>query len=186
MSLSFWYLAQILGTKCLEPFSYFHLQLVIVHHLVADGRKKELLILLQPKACLVVNCNCHLGSPVVSSLFSMQNSWWWVTSCVPLFWHLASVSEQNCYCRPSCREDSLFWVLERANSCSTRISSSFISGAAHLLRKKTTCHLTLELPLLITVHYIVLWPTVYDVSDSSASSPTSKESTQKHSSAYSS
>ena len=51
-----------------------YLQLVIVHHLVADGRKKELLILLQPKACLVVNCNCHLGSPVVSSLFSMQNS----------------------------------------------------------------------------------------------------------------
>ena len=34
--------------------SYFHLQLVIVHHLVADGGEKKLLILLQPKARLVV------------------------------------------------------------------------------------------------------------------------------------
>ena len=40
-----------------------YLQLVVVHHLVADRRQEELLVLLQPWACLVVHGHGH------SSLF---------------------------------------------------------------------------------------------------------------------
>ena len=38
-----------------------YLQLVVVHHLVADRRQEELLVFLQPWACLVVHGHGHLS-----------------------------------------------------------------------------------------------------------------------------
>ena len=105
-----------------------YLQLVVVHHLVADRRQEELLVLLQPGACLVVHGHSH------PSLFKTHCLW------VCFGFSMSARSQQTC-----CRSR----ICGQTGSCdppsttrSARFSSFSISPPGTPAPRGTTGHLT--------------------------------------------